>query len=265
MSTFSQPPTPGCGNDALRDMAPRRERNTAGWDHPISGKFRVHWSILALNSSFFRDMQGLPQPPVEPSVECCPVVELSDQVEDVECILKALYDPKPFLSPIASHIRLGRKYVFTDVLASVVERLTYENPTTLEEYNFLLNRHLSAGNNLLSVLPAEVFDGTTLNSGALITLSPIDQRRCSLGHTGPLTSPMEYRKHTRGYKISVPPQTVAEWRALCLLVRTGFSHRLVGSVQTMSKTKAIAGRQKMGELLPTFFDLPPWEELKNDI
>ncbi|KAF8183805.1 hypothetical protein K438DRAFT_1838645 [Mycena galopus ATCC 62051] len=27
-------------------------------------QFRVHWSILSVNSMFFRDMRGLPQPPI---------------------------------------------------------------------------------------------------------------------------------------------------------------------------------------------------------
>jgi hypothetical protein len=60
---------------------------------PGNTQFRVHWSVLALHSSFFRDMQGLPQPPDQPSVEGCPVVELPDDTEDVEYLLKVLYSP----------------------------------------------------------------------------------------------------------------------------------------------------------------------------
>jgi hypothetical protein len=56
-------------------------------------QFRVHWSLLALNSSFFRDMRGLPRPPNQPSIEGCPIVELHDAVIDVEYLLTALYTP----------------------------------------------------------------------------------------------------------------------------------------------------------------------------
>lgn len=56
-------------------------------------QFRVHWSVLSQHSSFFRDMQGLPQPPDQPSVDGCPILELSDTVADIEHLLKALYNP----------------------------------------------------------------------------------------------------------------------------------------------------------------------------
>ncbi|KAK7025083.1 hypothetical protein R3P38DRAFT_2952727 [Favolaschia claudopus] len=39
-------------------------------------QFRVHWSILARNSSVFSDMKGLPPPAEKPTVEGYPVVEL---------------------------------------------------------------------------------------------------------------------------------------------------------------------------------------------
>ncbi|KAJ7935112.1 hypothetical protein B0H13DRAFT_1474520, partial [Mycena leptocephala] len=50
-------------------------------------QFRVHWSILSIHSSVFHDMQGLPQPPDQDSIEGCPVVQLSDLAADVEHIL----------------------------------------------------------------------------------------------------------------------------------------------------------------------------------
>lgn len=57
-----------------------------------STQFRIHWTILS-SSSFFRDMRGLPQPPDQASVEGCPLIELSDSVQDVEHLLNALYQP----------------------------------------------------------------------------------------------------------------------------------------------------------------------------
>ncbi|KAJ7649968.1 hypothetical protein FB45DRAFT_1017387 [Roridomyces roridus] len=106
-------------------------------------QFRVHWGVLSLHSSFFRDLEGLPQPLDEPKVDGCPIVELSDSAEDVEVVLKALYNPffssqKPLpLSAIASYVHLSRKYDLKQLLQTMVERLTYENPTTMEAYLLL--------------------------------------------------------------------------------------------------------------------------------
>lgn len=65
--------------------------------------FRVHWGVLARQSSFFSDMQGLPQPPDQPSVEGCPVIELPDHSADVEHLLTAAYDPS-----VRPHPRITR-------------------------------------------------------------------------------------------------------------------------------------------------------------
>lgn len=162
-------------------------------------QFRVHWSVLSLHSSFFQGMLGLPQPPDQPSIDGCPIIELSDSAEDVENLLMALYDPSVLsfaavlllkgiifrlffvkralpLPVMASHLRLGRKYDFRGVLETIVERFTYENPTTLDGYDALktgnsysptriLNYHgllydtitLAGENNLLSVLPCAYY------------------------------------------------------------------------------------------------------------
>ncbi|KAJ7649980.1 hypothetical protein FB45DRAFT_1075879 [Roridomyces roridus] len=173
-------------------------------------QFRVHWSVLSLHSSFFRDLQGLPQPPNEPKVDGCPVIEVSDSSEDVETVLKALYDPLFFLqqslslSVIASHIRLNfRKYELKKIWSIVVERLAYENPSTLEGYDGLRGPGsgyykpskfkaykgcymdiltLAKENNLLAVLPcayyrvllaytqAQIFDGVQRPDGTQATL-----------------------------------------------------------------------------------------------
>ena len=67
-------------------------------------QFRVHWGVLSLHSTFFRDMRGLPQPAQEHSIDGCPVIELHDSVTDVQHLLNALYNPsvlyaRGFLSP----------------------------------------------------------------------------------------------------------------------------------------------------------------------
>ncbi|KAK7025081.1 BTB domain-containing protein [Favolaschia claudopus] len=175
-------------------------------------QFRVHWSVLADNSSVFCDMQGLPQPSDQPTVEGCPIVELSDDPVDVEFLLKALYSPTflcqekvPFPA-VAALVRLGRKYEFKNLLDAAVARLTAVFPTTIEEYDLLISKPrystlelpapllfdviaLATENNLWTVLPcaytdavkrfktADFFDG--IKDGARTVLLPLAYlRRC---------------------------------------------------------------------------------------
>ncbi|KAF7351078.1 BTB domain-containing protein [Mycena sanguinolenta] len=119
-------------------------------------QFRVHWSVLALSSSVFRDMQDIPQPPDQPSVDGCPLVELQDSAIDVEHLLTALYDPT-FLSRAAlslgvvgALLRLGRKYDFKNLFDSAVARLSFQNPATLEEY---VNLIVDGRYNLTRIIP----------------------------------------------------------------------------------------------------------------
>ncbi|KAK7025093.1 BTB domain-containing protein [Favolaschia claudopus] len=137
-------------------------------------QFRVHWSVLARSSSVFSDMQGLPQPAEQPLVDGCPILEISDDPDDVEYLLKALYIPSfhcqtllPF-PVVRALIRLGRKYDFEYLYDSALARLRKEFPATLEEYDaceksttieddgWLTHDVISLAreNEILSVLPA---------------------------------------------------------------------------------------------------------------
>ncbi|KAJ7650001.1 hypothetical protein FB45DRAFT_997174 [Roridomyces roridus] len=281
-------------------------------------QFRVHWSVLSLHSSFFRDLQGLPQPPDEPQVEGCPLIQLSDSSEDLETVLKSLYDPLFFLQPslplsvIASHIRLGRKYDLKNILAAVVERLTYENPSTLEEYDRLIGPSggyfptkfefyrgafldvltLARENNLFGVLPcaywratfytqAELFDGVQRPDGTLATLSPADIRLCILARIQMQKNQWD-EGHSCGWLWTGGSER-CKHNDSCGKSRTRLSQELVlkGEVRVFpqidwmlerskvcdackedGRIKLAEGRRKMWELLPSFFELPPWAELK---
>ncbi|KAF7370392.1 BTB domain-containing protein [Mycena sanguinolenta] len=176
-------------------------------------QFRVHWGVLALHSSFFHDLKALPQPADQPSVDDCPIVELSDAPDEVEYVLRALYVPsflcqKRLSVPIISALlRLGRKYEFKDLFDSAVARLTSEFPTTVEEYDasgkfktieWYDGVHfdiiaLATENNILSVLPSAcyraveryelsiLFDGIPRKDGTLASLPQTDLRRCAIG------------------------------------------------------------------------------------
>ncbi|KAJ7649951.1 hypothetical protein FB45DRAFT_6044 [Roridomyces roridus] len=286
-------------------------------------QFRVHWSVLSQHSAFFRDLQGLPQPPDEPKVEECPVIELlGDSPEDVECVLKTLYDPwffsqKPLtLSVVASHIRLGRKYDFKDILQAMVERLSQDLPQTLEGYDGLFPEGkytpiwikaysgycidilaLVKENNLRTLLPcaylrvlqncqqAQLFDGITRRDGTLATLAVEDQRLCAL--TGKKIAQSQWQEeHTFGWIAQYDGCPECTQPAACTLKRMARLHTQL-KMDTMLALSSVAnymvhlglcdactedgaqkmseGRKKMWELLPTFFELPPWAELQNDI
>ncbi|KAJ7287168.1 hypothetical protein C8J57DRAFT_1167172 [Mycena rebaudengoi] len=178
-------------------------------------QFRVHWSVLALHSTFFQGMRGLPQPPDQETVEGCPLIELPDSPEDFKYLLDALYHPAVTnqkalpLPMIASFLRIGRKYEFKELLDIAVDRLTFENPTSLKEYDALtaacggeyaMTRivhsssilfdvlTLARENDIMTVLPcayyrvlmaydqSEIFDGVPREDETSATLSPADQR-----------------------------------------------------------------------------------------
>ncbi|KAJ7851646.1 hypothetical protein B0H14DRAFT_3451224 [Mycena olivaceomarginata] len=107
-------------------------------------QFRVHWSVLALHSQFFRGMQGLPQPKEQPTVDGCPVVVLQDATVDVEHLLRALYDPSHSVPIHREFIRLGRKYDFNTLYHIAIKRLAFENPATLEQYDAWSEAKLAA-------------------------------------------------------------------------------------------------------------------------
>ncbi|KAJ7782679.1 hypothetical protein B0H16DRAFT_1682116 [Mycena metata] len=191
-------------------------------------QFRVHWGLLSQNSSFFRDLEDLPQPPDQPTVDRCPVIELPDDEVDVEFVLKALYSPTflcqtslPFAA-VAAHIRLGRKYDFKELLDSAVGRLAFENPTSFEEFEarfvamgYIPTRitpspgfyfdtvTLLSENRLWSLLPcacfrlvtmhnaAQLFDGLPRGDGTLASLSLVDLRRCVAGRERLFTKQFE--------------------------------------------------------------------------
>ncbi|KII84008.1 hypothetical protein PLICRDRAFT_118797 [Plicaturopsis crispa FD-325 SS-3] len=102
-------------------------------------RFRVHRTVMALNSPIFEDMLHIGQSPGEDSVEECPLVVLHDSAEDLEAILRALYDRRYFdpeenqpLSLIASILRLSKKYEIQHLYNKALKFLTDQFPDTLE-------------------------------------------------------------------------------------------------------------------------------------
>ncbi|KAJ7049562.1 hypothetical protein C8F01DRAFT_1036417 [Mycena amicta] len=81
--------------------------------------FKVYRSLLALQSTVFRDMLAFPQPDTaDEMVEGCPVVVLPDQPADVLHFLRAIFNSRYFMPPparinlseVLSVLRLAHKY-----------------------------------------------------------------------------------------------------------------------------------------------------------
>ncbi|KAF8178639.1 hypothetical protein K438DRAFT_1604668 [Mycena galopus ATCC 62051] len=288
-------------------------------------QFRVHWGVLSQQSSFFRDMQELPQPPDQLSVEGCPVVNLHDSVVDAQHLLSALYNPALFNEKaipfpyIASFVRLGQKYDFKGLFDIAVERLAFENPKTVEEYVALMNMPrttpavdhptirivdyagirfdivtLARENNLFAILPyayyrlakepATLFEETQRPDGTVCVLSSVDRTTCTLGHEKLLlarwepqnslgwlieeaapvpgcTSVSACRKR-RAFDLASVLRSPAVYAMAPSLV-SHFQNMVCTACAELARTAMTAGRARMWEDLPSFFNLPPWSELKN--
>ncbi|KAJ6497663.1 hypothetical protein C8R45DRAFT_865579 [Mycena sanguinolenta] len=160
-------------------------------------QFRVHWSILALHSPFFADLENLPQPPDQPAIDGCPVVPFHDSAVDLQYLLDAIYDPYVYLvfdrqttlplAAVGAMIRLGRKYDFKSFLDSAMKRFTSQAPTTLAEYEVLFATgsyptritsesrrfpsqflKLAQENNILSALPVAYLHAAQLDIVSLV-------------------------------------------------------------------------------------------------
>ncbi|GLB45507.1 putative protein with domain of unknown function (DUF4646) [Lyophyllum shimeji] len=99
-------------------------------------QFRVHRGVLAKQSDVFKGLFDIPTPRGDPTVEGCPIVQVSDTAQDWEHLLNVLYNwiayssgalPVPILSAM---IRLGHKYDLLLVLKEAVSRVEFEFPSS---------------------------------------------------------------------------------------------------------------------------------------
>ncbi|KAF7370422.1 BTB domain-containing protein [Mycena sanguinolenta] len=265
-----------------------------------STQFRVHFGVLARHSTVFRTMQGLPQPPGEPTVDGCPVLQLADDLTDVEYLLKALYDPT-FLSQkalplpaVGALIRLGRKYEFKNLLNLAVSRLTTEYPTTLEALDAL-----SPELQTITGYPGVNFDVIVLASeNDILSVLPSAYYYCSIGLGSPGVL-FEGIENADGTTSALPPQGYTLGWVLdsamvagctdpfkCRQAREMFARLCLDNAHLLAflgtsslsewcqlcvvchqyaKEAMNAGRIKMWAELPQLFDLSPWSELVNDL
>jgi len=215
------------------------------------------------------------------------MVEMSDSVIDVEHLLNSLYNPLfqnekavPF-PVIASLVRLGRKYDFENLLNAAVERLTFEYPSSFEEYRALCGNQdihsfsrildspglhfdvitVARENNLFSILPcayfraircyeqAALFDGIPRGDGTSATLGPVDQRRCVLGRTALLKAQFEPSNTFGWLRAGSPMETQCTDTEKCTKQRDIVLKRLLLATdlwvfQTIKKWNAVCAECK---------------------
>ncbi|KII84011.1 hypothetical protein PLICRDRAFT_436297 [Plicaturopsis crispa FD-325 SS-3] len=163
-------------------------------------RFRVHHTLLALNSPIFEDMLNIGAPRGEDNVDDCPLVILHDSAQDLESLLRALYDRRYFdpeekqsLSVIASLLRLGKKYEIKHLYDKALKFLTDDYPDTLKGWDartHRISRHtgfafdvinLAREFDIHSICPAVFFD-CVLHHDAGVILDGIPDPNSSQGH-----------------------------------------------------------------------------------
>ncbi|KAJ6526563.1 hypothetical protein DFH09DRAFT_1187495 [Mycena vulgaris] len=210
---------------------------------------------------------------------------------------------------------MGRKYDFKNLLAAAVERLTYENPTTLEEYDRLLLKDgdirylstqitmchgivfdtitLAQENQLFAVLPCaycrailfygedQILDGISSPNSSHVNLCPLDQRACILGSKKMVQAQWEQAhpwdwissdKCAEGCSDALGCATIKKeflraWlvHGLPILMQRTVDLGFCSACEPDCREAMAKGRKELWEKLPSFFDLPPWGELKNDL
>ncbi|KAJ6551380.1 hypothetical protein B0H19DRAFT_1157418 [Mycena capillaripes] len=269
-----------------------------------STQFRVHWSVLSLHSTFFRDMRGLPQPADQPSIEGCPVIQLHDSSVDVEHLLNALYNPHLFsakelhLPLIAAIVRLAQ------IRLQKSPRCGCPTPHPRKSNDFAGIVHydsivfdvitLARENNLFAVLPCaylraiffyneeDILDGIPSTIRPRVTLSFHDQRTCILASKKILRAQWEHTRFEAWMSSDAPALGCTNRCSMKKkfifqeLLKSGlplasFHHyatveqQFCNACKLQHKEVIAEGRKKVWDDLPGFFGLPPWDELKNDI
>ncbi|KAH7929015.1 hypothetical protein BV22DRAFT_1003622 [Leucogyrophana mollusca] len=146
-------------------------------------EFRVHRSILCSYSQIFKDM--FHSSSAEELVDDCPIVHLSDTVDDVRHVLKALYDrsycvagsPQLPLDVIGAFLRLGKKYEISCLYLEAKDRLVGDFPSTLENHDQIA----TLGCRIEGFNSAIIFRVINLaREGDVQIILPAAMRHCSL-------------------------------------------------------------------------------------
>ncbi|KAF5310290.1 hypothetical protein D9619_010137 [Psilocybe cf. subviscida] len=109
-------------------------------------RYRVHQSLLSMNSAFFRDMFdtiGSSGPLEEEEMDGCALVKMQDPAKDWDTVLGTIYTPLKVhpdlefldVDVLLIMLRLGRKYQFDDLHENALHRLRKELPGDLLKFD----------------------------------------------------------------------------------------------------------------------------------
>ena len=86
-------------------------------------KFRVHKSVLALSSPFFKDLLSLPQPPDAEIVDGLPVVPLPEDADLLNSLISLLYPVTPIIpdsyQKVFALLAVCQKYEMEEVESNI--------------------------------------------------------------------------------------------------------------------------------------------------
>ncbi|KAF8207978.1 hypothetical protein K438DRAFT_1962244 [Mycena galopus ATCC 62051] len=260
-------------------------------------QFKVFKGILAANSTVFNDMLVVGSiPENNEMVEGCPVVNVFDTALDMKHFLKALhhvgyYDPaetKDFLL-IAAILRLSTKYNVDILRRRALAHISSLYPTTLQEWDLRKDTAMEA------LLPAcmylcadsicvdDILDGVSSIDGKHLELDWPDKRACIRGRqnllialrsevfaflTGSLQIPnCSSPQRCDSSKLRWLQSLEASLGNGCPGIFsikfpwTSFRKAVCDNCYTASFTDSNRQRQRIWDKLPSYFDMPPWEEL----
>ena len=104
--------------------------------------FRVHKSVLAISSPFFKDLLSLPQPPDDELVDGLPVITVPEDAELLNSLISLLY-PTPLVIPgsyqkVFALLAVCQKYEMESVQTSIraaVKLGTFPAPAAAEGFS----------------------------------------------------------------------------------------------------------------------------------
>ncbi|KAJ7185845.1 hypothetical protein C8R46DRAFT_1289076 [Mycena filopes] len=268
--------------------------------HVESTQFRVNRDVLAKHSSVFRDLFSVPQPANEPTTDGCHIVHLSDNADDWAEVLASLYEPKyDFIEPqTAAVARIRYEFpsdfkAFNDLDADMT-RIKYRRGI----YCDLLNLAYECG--IYSSIPLlafcclrensleSLFDGVQRDDGSRVILS--DELKINLALAFGKMALFQHRSLAWLRDASVVPHASCLSATRCTEQRNAMARvvdhdhegqfnlgytidqwddRWTGMLCPLCEEAAIAvydgNRRGAWELLPTFFGLPEWKDMQDDI
>ncbi|EIM81852.1 uncharacterized protein STEHIDRAFT_161204 [Stereum hirsutum FP-91666 SS1] len=164
---------------------------------PVGTLFRVHQTILSLHSPIFGDTFALPNPKgANETHEGVPLVQMPDNADDLEILLKAFYFgyelPYPRLNPntpdaVRNILVMANKYQVDFVRKIIVDRLESDWPQTVSAWERLESEISTMGDQEEALEYVMPYPNPQLPSVSLETATspPSSQQRSTTSHGSP--------------------------------------------------------------------------------